>query len=655
MALTIVAQPQNRQQAYNPIVYVVSSDISNYNGFRLKVTLESNLDSSKFYVARISPDKNGNCMVDVSKILQSKVKSIPHFLDTNNTLGNNVTNTGFDITWEGELSYDITFQEEYLEFESFDDYEFVTGDKTKLTNISDVSIYSVGDVIQVITDSTYTDNRKKLNGYFTIIEVGVDYIVIDLTFTTIGSFPTTPGKIYITNSQYVTGVSDDILNRIVFNEALPFNEWPNFVGSDIIPNATEFFDRRVLTNMPAVKYYSFDGWSAEDEIVNPDKNSWCYINPKGRFMWNVYNNGSELNVFAQTSVGTKFIQKTDYNGGRMFQVDPSPNAKWLPSFYGNIPNYSSGFNFLNEPETGEVIDWVDIYYSDATGWDTADVVNVKIYEDGILDVDVDIRAIGWTNGRRTYEYFTWNGQSYDIAWQFSGTPRWIMRRRTGIYAFVAQMISSNNSPQTTIITPWTYIGSLPPGVSTVQIVVTDASVPLELGTNVVYQPMRYYIDKECSVAKINNIEDYPVENYSTGCLRDETLFTFRDRSGSYGHLSFKGKRSKTGDVQKQTYKSNIGQVVNGKWTYNTYDSEKTTFDSVITDKYTVNSGWVNQVFINYFEELITSPEVYVSFGDDIYYSCSVTDTTVNLDDRRYKKLINKTVQIEFNSKNPINV
>lgn len=646
MALTIVAQPQNRQQAYNPIVYVVTSDKSSLYGFRLKVILESNLDATRFYTARVAPNINGECIIDVSKILQSKVDSVPHFLDTDNSLGTNVTNTGVDITWEEEHSYKITFLEEYLEYESFTDYEFVTGD-TKLTGLSFTGDYTIGDVIQVVTDSTYTDNRRKLNGFFTIIGIGVDYIILDLPFDTIGSGPATPGKVYVSAPNYVPGANTSINDRIVFNEALSFKDWPNFVGSDITPSAFYWLEKRLLTNMPAVKYLSLDF-----EEVNPNKNSWCYVNPKARFMWNFYNNGTDVNMFAETNFGTRFIQVTE-NDGRMTQVDPSPNGKWLPSFYGNIPNYSSGFNFLNDPETGEVVDWVDIYFSNATGWDTADVVNVKIYEDGVLVIDKDIRAISWTNGRRGYELFTWRGQSYDIVWSY-GLTRWNMRRRTGVFAFVAQMISSNNSPQTTIITPWTYIATPPPGVSTIEVVVTDAAVTLEQGANVVYRPMRYYIDKECSVGKINNIENYPIENYSTGCLRDETLFTFRDRSGSYGHLSFKGKRSKIEENVKQTYKTNIGHVDGSKWTYDTFESEKNTFSVVATDKYTVNSGWVNQVFINYFQELVTSPEVYVSFGDDIYYKCTVLDTTAELNDRRYKKLINKTIQIELDSKNPIN-
>lgn len=153
-----------------------------------------------------------------------------------------------------------------------------------------------------------------------------------------------------------------------------------------------------------------------------------------------------------------------------------------------------------------------------------------------------------------------------------------------------------------------------------------------------------------------------------GCEINSTQLLFLDRAGSYSTFLFPLRREEKGSNQKLSYKNRIGSYNDGEWNYNTYDSETTVFNSTVEKMYTLTTDWLNTGMSDYFEELITSPEVYIKLnseadtgrdGDDYtlspWLACTVMDSDFVNPKQKNKRLINRTITVKLNSNNPINI
>lgn len=149
-------------------------------------------------------------------------------------------------------------------------------------------------------------------------------------------------------------------------------------------------------------------------------------------------------------------------------------------------------------------------------------------------------------------------------------------------------------------------------------------------------------------------EQYTI-NIDQRCRINEYDVYFMDRMGSIASFGFSLKSYENGTIARQTYnKVNEGYVSGSMWKYRTTEFGQTAYDIQLDKTFELNSDWMSEEMNVYFEQLLTSPITFVRFGDD-YISCQVTDASFEVNRRRNKNLIRKTITIKLANQNTINV
>jgi hypothetical protein len=204
----------------------------------------------------------------------------------------------------------------------------------------------------------------------------------------------------------------------------------------------------------------------------------------------------------------------------------------------------------------------------------------------------------------------------------------------------ATMANDDDCPTTTPSRFWSF-GSTP-GMTSSTSLTTIAVGPV---TSPTLKSRRLFFDYDCEI--------------------NTTQLLFLDRQGSYSSFLFPLRQIESGLNTKLSYKNEIGFVADGEWTYNTYDSETKVYSSSIEKSYTLTTDWLNTGMSDYFEELITSPEVYVKLvsenneiaGEYItpWIACTITNTDFINPKQKNRRLINRTITIKLNSNNSINI
>lgn len=130
---------------------------------------------------------------------------------------------------------------------------------------------------------------------------------------------------------------------------------------------------------------------------------------------------------------------------------------------------------------------------------------------------------------------------------------------------------------------------------------------------------------------------------------------FMDRMGSITSFAFSLKSYENGNITRQTYnKVNEGYVSSSMWNYRSTEFGQTAYSIQLEKTYELNTDWMTEEMNVYFEQLMTSPLTFVRFGDE-YISCTITDSSFEVNRRRNKNLIRKTITIKLANQNTINV
>ena len=157
----------------------------------------------------------------------------------------------------------------------------------------------------------------------------------------------------------------------------------------------------------------------------------------------------------------------------------------------------------------------------------------------------------------------------------------------------------------------------------------DASIPEDS------QTYRFNIDQRC------NINDY--------------YLVFLDRMGSWGSFAFQLRSYENGTGVKQSFNKVVDGYVSGtEWTYGSDARGLTTYSSTVEKNIQLNTNWMTFEMVEYFQELITSPEVY--FWDGVQYlACVVNETSFEIEKQRNKPLVKKTVTIKLANQDKVNI
>ena len=142
---------------------------------------------------------------------------------------------------------------------------------------------------------------------------------------------------------------------------------------------------------------------------------------------------------------------------------------------------------------------------------------------------------------------------------------------------------------------------------------------------------------------------------------------FLDRLGSWSSFSFQLRAYERGDVSRDMYNRDVVGYVNAsdEWTYTTEDFGFNTFNINVIKRMELNTNWMTQEMATYFEELVTSPQVFIksvsyTCGDDLVPSSStyqpviVETNAYEMLNQRNKNLMRHSISVRFANQDNIN-
>ena len=232
MANIIIAQPQDFTPAYNPCKFIYDSTNKNSEGFRYIFDVYEQGTANKIAEYRVLPTYGtGYGEVDLSKLLGSKVST--DFIPTNMTEAD-TPNTRYN--------YDVKIGEEYIVTYSYTANLQNNSGNVKITPTA-AHTFSVGD--QVVVDA---GTNTLITGLWTVVAVtGSTDFTISALWTNV-TYPTENGTVtYADKRKTVTRDIDEILNKWVFNGALP---WALFNQYDLNNYLLDDPDALFLTSCP---------------------------------------------------------------------------------------------------------------------------------------------------------------------------------------------------------------------------------------------------------------------------------------------------------------------------------------------------------------------------------------------------------------------
>jgi hypothetical protein len=267
MAMTLIAAPQEFTPAYNPCKFIFNSTNKNNEGFRYIFDIYESGTLNKIGEYRVLPTYGtGYGEVDLSKLLGSKVA--PDFQPLNYSELDTPTS---------RYKYDVQVGEEYIVTYN---YTASLADNAGNVEITPTAAHTflVGD--QVVVDA---GTNTLITGLWTVIAItGTTDFTISAAWSNVVD-PTENGTVtYADKRKTVTRDIEQELNKWVFNGALPWVQFPNYLLTDyLLDNTSALF----LTSM-----------SYQDMTIAPNQEIW----------FNGFNTGVTGKVVFNNSNGDSF-------------------------------------------------------------------------------------------------------------------------------------------------------------------------------------------------------------------------------------------------------------------------------------------------------------------------------------------------------------
>jgi hypothetical protein len=135
-----------------------------------------------------------------------------------------------------------------------------------------------------------------------------------------------------------------------------------------------------------------------------------------------------------------------------------------------------------------------------------------------------------------------------------------------------------------------------------------------------------------------------------------------DRSGSWSSFAFSLREKKSITSEKSNYRKEFGYLdqasTPNKWTYNIDTAGEITYNVKTEKTLTLQTDWMTGEMSQYFQELITSPEVYLQSTDETsnkFMRVIVLNNSVEILRSKNGKLINYQIQVKFAVNENINI
>ena len=252
--------------------------------------------------------------------------------------------------------------------------------------------------------------------------------------------------------------------------------------------------------------------------------------------------------------------------------------------------------------------------------------DVCLISSGYTSVDLGFNYPGQTNASTTvYTSGTYNGRNYFI-WVDGGNTFYIWYDAPNLNWQVSNALGGGND----------YLISTNSGTTTCP-PSGEYNVEWFDGSNPLFTNFKL---SNCTNPCINKPLTLNLYEY---CNKwDNYEFIFMDRKAGFIPMNFELVQRKNVGVERKSFKKGL------EYNYTSLDRGKTIVQNNITYRYTVVSNWMDEATSLYFEELMTSPEIYWNYeGTGEFIPINLTITEQEIKDKRNSRLIQYTLQFEL--------
>lgn len=137
------------------------------------------------------------------------------------------------------------------------------------------------------------------------------------------------------------------------------------------------------------------------------------------------------------------------------------------------------------------------------------------------------------------------------------------------------------------------------------------------------------------------------------CFRYENIeLLFQDRWGSFIPANFELQNVRTINWSQSQYNTFAGDLTNGTFNYDTYSRGSNTINTDVITELSIKSNWISEDVANYWQQLYTSPLVYIKEGG-VYWPVTIKDNKRELTTKNNKKNISYTMTIQYGFKDRV--
>jgi len=144
-----------------------------------------------------------------------------------------------------------------------------------------------------------------------------------------------------------------------------------------------------------------------------------------------------------------------------------------------------------------------------------------------------------------------------------------------------------------------------------------------------------------------------VDDRHQSCTRyDNIRLAWRNRLGAWDYMNFRGKSTKSLDIQSSEMESVPGTWDSASYNYDNWEGGKKTLFKTATQKIVINSDWLNEDEAVWLEELFTSTNIQILDDDyTIVYPVVITDKAYTTKTSVNNKIkIQYTLNLEYSNK-----
>jgi hypothetical protein len=465
--------------------------------------------------------------------------------------------------------------------------------------------------------------------------------------------------------RYVFKIKDSLSNVIAEYRLLPsfgtgYGEQDlskllsNYVSFDLDPTSTTYYDAEN-------SYYTYKIELGEEYTTRVDYTN-TLANSSGNVRINVTNSfvaGDRINI-KQDDGGAA----NPYLEGLFTVLSATGSYVVVNSLYSLVTDgtINGTITYADNRKTYVFgVEYTKAVFNGALRW-----LDFPTYE--LTDFTLDGNTKRWLTNQPNTFYSTLGQDIYLNALNPSGSPDYVIfKNSNGEYFY--KSISGTDLINQIAVGPNNYGILTPIGAATLPMIKTDTTY-----YDVYYSNSNTGTPAEISLTYRINL-DTRVQISEYHCL-------FLDRLGSFSSFAFQLKNYERGEVSRDEYNQDVTGFINttpnpDQWSYSTIENGFKSFNINVKKTIELNTNWMSESMNRYFEELITSPQVYLKLASYTntenwlypedesgcplripesteYQPVIVTNTNYEIFQQRNKNLIKHSIQVRLANQDVVN-